>query len=73
MCLCMHVLHRILLLFMYACIIHNIIVPFVSLFSCDDEIINAEDKSSMTPLMLATMNKHMEVKGWHIIIVMYDV
>ena len=48
MCLCMHVLHRIIIV--------------VSHFSCDDKIINAEDKSSMTPLMLATMNKHMEVK-----------
>ena len=50
-------------MFMYAFIIQIIIVIyFVSHFSCDDEIINAEDKSSMTPLMLATMNKHMEVK-----------
>ena len=46
----------------YVCIITEYCSPFVSHFSCDDEIINAEDKSSMTPLMLATMNKHMEVK-----------
>ena len=42
---------------------------FASHFSCDDEIFNAEDMSSMTPLMLATMNKHMEVAYY--IIVMY--
>ena len=47
-------------MFMYACITQNNYCCFH--FSCDDKIINAEDKSSMTPLMLATMNKHMEVK-----------